>query len=205
MNRIEDERIKFYLEHEDRIKEWAAIGKDVFEFAHRFYLSLQADVNKAISRSPDWEAVSCVRPDDKWPQVGLRRTSWPYSPELPDGGSAFSPKIVIEWHRASTGFSPGHLVCGVQIGEEVEESKRFDLCRDAQGRRKVVPAVPVLDKYPDGPNAYWFKYRRLERPDPGYWKDDGLAKYRKYLLDQLCKAWSDLAPLMDEAAKRARE
>lgn len=200
MNRIEDERIKFYLEHEDRIKEWAAIGKDIPEFAHRFYLSLRADVEEAISQSPDREAVSCVRPDEnhKWPQVGLRRPSWPYSPDLPDGGSTFSPKIVIEWHRASTGFSAGHLVCGVHVGDYVAERERFDSHVD-------LAKYPVLDKYPDGPNAYWFKYRRLERPDPGYWKDDGLAKYRKYLLDQLCKAWSDLAPLMDEAAKRARE
>lgn len=204
MNCIDDERIKFYLEYEDRIKEWAAIGKDVPEFAHRFYLSLQADVDDEI-RKKNWEARSCVRPEDckysKWPYVGLRRTTWPHS----DADGEFSPKIVIEWLKSSTGFSPGHLVCGVQIGEEVEESKRFDLCKDSQGRRKVVPAVPVLDEYPEGPTDSWFRYRRLERPDPGFWKDDGLAKYRKYLLDQLCKAWTDFALLMDEAAERARE
>lgn len=201
MNCIDDERIKFYLEHEDRIKEWAAIGKDVFEFAHRFYLSLRADVEGAISQSPDREAVSCVvRPDEdsKWPYVGLRRTTWPYSPDLPDGGSAFSPKIVIEWHRASTGFSAGDLVCGVHVGDYVAERERFDSHVD-------LAKYSGLDKYPGGPNASWFKFRRLERPDPGFWKDDGLAKYRKYLLDQLCKAWIDLAPLMDDAAKRARE
>ena len=200
MNCINDERIKFYLEHEDRIKEWVAIGKDVPEFAHRFYLSLQDDVDKAISRSPDWEAVSCVRPNEnhKWPQVGLRGTSWPDSPDVPDGGSAFSPKIVIEWHRASTGFSAGHLVCGAHVGDYVAERSGFDSHVDLN-------KYPGLDKYPEGPNAFWFRYRRLKRPDPCFWKDDGLAKYRKYLLDQLCKAWTDLAPLMDEAAKRARE
>lgn len=29
MNRIEDEQVKFYLEHEARIREWAALERQV--------------------------------------------------------------------------------------------------------------------------------------------------------------------------------
>lgn len=200
MNCIDDERIKFYLKHQDRIKEWAAIKNEVNEFAHRFYLSLRDDINGAITENPDWEAESCVRRDEntKWPFVGLRRTTWPYKP------GEFSPKIVMEWHRPGTGFS-GWLVCGVHVGDHVEEPKRFDLCVDSDGRRKVVPSAPVLKEYPKGPNPSWFKYRSLESPHPGFWEGDGLVEYRKQLLDQLLKAWTDLAPLMDKAAKRADE
>lgn len=202
MNRIDDERIKFYLEHEDRIKEWAAIKKEVAEFAHRFYVSLRADVDEAIRENPDWKAESIEEFADensKWPLVGLRRTTWPY------GAGEFSPKIVIEWNRPGTGFS-GWLVCGAYVGDHVEEPKRFDLCVDSDGRRKVVPSAPVLKEYPKGPTPCWFRWRSLQSPHPGFWEgDDGLVKYRKQLLDKLLQAWTDLAPLMDEAAKRAHE
>ena len=198
MNRIDDERIKFYLEHEDRIKEWVAIKKEVAEFAHRFYLSLRDDIDKAICQeclSPNWEAESCVRRDEnsQWPFVGLRRTTWPYK------AGEFSPKIVMEWHRTLR-FSPRNPWCGAHIGH-VEEPTQFNPCVDSDGRENIPP--DVLKKYKKGADPSWFRWRYLQPPDPNFWKDDGLVEYRKQLLKQLLEAWTDLAPLMDEAAKRA--
>ncbi len=34
MNRIEDERIKFYLQHEARIREWAGLEAEAREFVN---------------------------------------------------------------------------------------------------------------------------------------------------------------------------
>ena len=45
MNRIEDEPIKFYLEHEAQIREWAALEAEVAKFVDRFYRSLKGDVD----------------------------------------------------------------------------------------------------------------------------------------------------------------
>lgn len=192
MNRIDDERIKFYLKHEDRIKEWAAIKKEVAEFAHRFYLSLRDDIDKAICQeclSPNWEAESCVWRDEnpKSPFVGLRRKTWP------DRAGEFSPKIVMEWHKTRSEFSQRHLYCGAHIGD-VEEPEQFKLCVDSD----VHPDIPK--KYKKGADPWWFRWRYLQPPDPNFWKGDGLVKYRKQLLCQLLEAWTDLAPLMDNAA-----
>ena len=48
MNRIEDERIKFYLEHEARIREWAGLEAEVCKFVDRFYRSLKGDLDAAL-------------------------------------------------------------------------------------------------------------------------------------------------------------
>lgn len=196
MNRIKDERIKFYLEHEDRIKEWAAIKNEVNEFAHRFYLSLRDDINGAITENPDWEAESCVRRDEntKWPFVGLRRTTWPYK------AGEFSPKIVMEWQRTSSGFSRGHPWCGAHIGH-VEEPEQFDPCVDSDGREN--DPCHILKKYKKGADPSWYRWRNLQPPDTDFWKGDGLVKYRKQLLDELLEVWTDLAPLMDAAVAKA--
>ena len=201
MNCIDDERIKFYFKHEDRIKEWVAIKDEVAEFAHRFYLSLQADVDEAIEEkrlSPDWEAESCVRRDEKskWYFVGLRRKTWP------DRAGEFSPKIIMEWHRIKGGFSWGYRWCGAHIGH-VEKPDQFDPCVDSDGREIV--SSDIFKKYKKGADPRWFLWRHLQLPDPNFWKGYRLVTYRKQLLDQLLEAWTDLAPLMDEAAKRAHE
>ena len=48
MNRIEDEPIRFYLEHEAQIREWAALEAEVAKFVDRFYRSLKGDVDAAL-------------------------------------------------------------------------------------------------------------------------------------------------------------
>lgn len=48
MKRIEDEPIKFYLEHRARIREWAGLEAEVRKFADRFYGSLKDDLDAAL-------------------------------------------------------------------------------------------------------------------------------------------------------------
>ena len=48
MNRIENEQIKFYLEHEARIREWSGLEAEVSKFVDRFYRSLKDDLDAAI-------------------------------------------------------------------------------------------------------------------------------------------------------------
>ena len=42
MNRIEDEQVKFFLEHQVQIREWAALEAKVSKFVDRFYRSLKS-------------------------------------------------------------------------------------------------------------------------------------------------------------------
>ena len=67
MNRIEEEQVKFYLEHETRIREWASLEADVSKFVHRFYRSLEGDLaaglrsGKIADNGAEVFLVSCPR------------------------------------------------------------------------------------------------------------------------------------------------
>ena len=53
MNSIENEQIKFYFQHEERIREWANLETEVFEFVDRFYRSLKGDLDAALRERED--------------------------------------------------------------------------------------------------------------------------------------------------------
>ena len=97
MNRIEDEQIKFYLEHKVRIREWAALGAEVSRFVDRFYRSLEGDLDAALGngRIAD-RRVEVFMADGDWPGLGLRRQDWPEGDEEPD--------VRLEWYRKSADF-----------------------------------------------------------------------------------------------------
>ena len=75
MNRIEDEPIRFYLEHEARIREWAGLEAEVREFVDRFYRSIKGDLHAALRSGgvADDGVESFVDDTEAWRGLGLRR------------------------------------------------------------------------------------------------------------------------------------
>ena len=183
MNCIEDERIRFYLEHEARIREWAGLEADVREFADRFYRSIKVDLDAAVS-SPqvaDDGVESFFEGIGGWPGLGLRRRDWPRGRDDPD--------VRLEWNRNSARFSPGgHLICGVRTNE--------DRYRPPFAEKKC-PAFPHS-------SSWWPAYARVDPPVGRFWEGDNLKDYRNYLVQTILKAWRDLAPLVDEAVGHPR-
>ena len=177
MNRIEDERIKFYLQHEERIREWANLESEVIEFADRFYRSLKGDIDAAI-RSVEIadDGVDSFLHGAPYGGLSLRRQGWPERSEDPD--------VRLEWYTKRPCFSPnGHLICGVRT--KVEEY-RLPFTKEAR------PAYPHQ-------NSWWPAYNNVEPPADGFWEGDNLKEYRKYLVETILKAWEDLAALVDES------
>ena len=178
MNRIEDEPIKFYLEHEAQIREWAALEAEVAKFADRFYSSLKGDIDAALraGRIADEGVESFFHEVGDWPGLGFRRHDWPK-------GNA-GPDVRLEWRRGSTGFSPGgHLICGVRTDEtRYRQPFAKDRC----------PAFPRR-------SGWWPAYAHVDPPVGRFWEDDNLKGYRERLVETLLDAWRDLAPLVDEA------
>ena len=177
MNRIEHEQIKFYLEHEARIREWAALEAEVSKFVDRFYRSLEGDLDAALrnGRIADNGVEVFLAPGD-WPGLGLRRQDWPEGDEEPD--------VRLEWSRKSARFSAGgHLVCGV---------------RTTVDRHRPPFTKEACPDYPRR-TAHWPAYKHLEPPVGRFWEGDNLKEYRDYLVETVLTAWKDLAPLVDEA------
>lgn len=180
MNRIEDERIKFYLEHEVRIREWAALEVEVRKFVHRFYCSLEGDIAAALrtGRNADQEVELVFNDMGDWPGFALRRQDWPKGDEDPD--------VRLEWERRKALFSrEGHLYCGVRT-----PSERYR--RPFTKERR--PAYPRQ-------SSWWPAYAHVDPPRDRFWEGDELTRYREGLVEILFDAWRDLAPLVDEAVR----
>ena len=177
MNRIENEQIKFYFEHEERIREWANLETEVIKFVDRFYRSLKGDLDAALrdGRIADDDVESFLA-GVNWPGVGLRQRGWPEGDDNPD--------VRLEWSRKSALFPPhGWLICGVR--SNVKEY-RPPFTKEAR------PLFPQQSQW-------WPAYRHLEPPVGSFWEGDNLKEYRDHLVETILQAWTDLAPLVDEA------
>lgn len=176
MNRVEDEQLRFFFKHEARIREWAALEEEAHKFVHRFYGSLQGDLDAALKegRFPGDEVESC-RHGGPWPVVGLCRRTWPRGND--------DPKVLLEWSRKTALFPPqGWVACGVRWPGGVGRSP-FDKARTDYRKS----------------SKWWPAYRDVDPPADGFWEGDNLGRYRACLVETLLTAWTDLAPLVDEA------
>lgn len=177
MNRIDDEPILFYLEHQDRIREWAALEAEVREFADRFYRSLKTDLETALKsgRVKDDDVELFFQEEGTWPGIALRRQSWPKA----DG----DPDVRLQWNRRSVRFATdGDLSVGVR----------------ALGHREVLTRE-AWPNYPEKPSSWWPVWVTIDGPSGRFWEGDGLKEYRRRVVDTVLKAWNDLSPLVDEA------
>ena len=177
MNRIEDEQIRFYLEHESRIREWAGLEVQVSEFADRFYRSIRDDLDDALGRGElaDTDVESFSDEQSKgWPGIGLRRKG------------TNDPDVRLEWNRKSARFSRDtNLICGVKTDVE---SYRKPFTKE---RRPGYPLQTPL----------WPAYAYVDPPTGRFWEGDNLEEYRRYLVQTILTAWRDLAPLVDEGLR----
>ncbi|MDE2715544.1 MAG: hypothetical protein OXI33_00820 [Chloroflexota bacterium] len=176
MNRIESERIKFYFQHEARIREWANLETEIFEFVDRFYRSLNDDLDSALSSGRTAEDdVESFFVGENWPGLCLRRRAWPTGDD--------AVHVEMQWNR-KRGFRPhGDLACGV-----VTSVERYKLHFTKEAR----PDYPLT-------SPRWPAWRHLDPPADRFWEGDNLKEYRNYLVGTILKAWKDLAPLVDKA------
>ena len=183
MNRIEDESIKFYLEHQARIREWAGLETQVREFVDRFYRSIQGDLDAALKggkiAGEDVESFFHEMPNYRG--LGLRRHDWPRGDEGPD--------VRLEWHRGLVRFSEGDLICGVRTTvERYRQPFTKETCLNHPRH-----------------NAWWPAYASVDPPSGKFWEGDNLKEYRDFLVETIFAAWKDLAPLVDEAVGHPRD
>ena len=184
MNRIEDEQIKFYLEHSARIREWADLEAKVSDCADQFYRSLKGDLDAALrSGKIADDGVESFFPDGGSPGLGLRRHDWPRGHGDPD--------VRLEWQRKSPWFSPEGIWLGVKANVD-----RYGQPFTKEAR----PNFPLSSRSYELP-AYVY----LDPPTGRFWEGDNLKEYRDFLLETIFAAWKELAPLVDESVGHLRK
>ena len=194
---LEDERIRFYLENREQIEELEELVKAprkfVCEFAHKFYVSLLDDLRDKAREygtfggdTVETEFVDAA----KSPGITLRRPSWPQ--DNPSEGDE-APIVCLEWKRAEGFGQP--LICGVYAhGPRMEGYRPFftkDKCSDYSGDE-------------GGLKKWYLAYKKVEPPHE-FWKGNNLEEYGNFVIKTLLQAWSDLAPLVDEAVSQSNQ
>ena len=180
MNRIENEHIKFFFQHEARIREWAGLEAEVIKFVDRFYRSLRGDLDATLGNGRiAADGLESFLVGGSWPGVGLRRRGWP------DGDGRAD--VRLEWNRKSALFPPrGHLACGVCTNVN---DYRAPFTKEAR------PGFPHQSQW-------WPAFKNVEPPVGRFWEGDNLKEYRDHLVETIFEAWDELAPLVDEAVGR---
>lgn len=184
MKQIEDKRISFYLEHRQHIEEWAKVGtEDLPQFAHEFYAGLECGLRDQAQNCETFDGAIDFVNHSNWPYIRLRRCWWPSGEE--------DPFVCLQWARNVRGqadFSRNQLlICGIS-------AKRGNPHRD------VLPNLQ-MDNYPEKPDEWWPKYRRVNPPGGKFWEGNNLKEHGHDVIKTVLKAWCDLAPLVNEAVK----
>ena len=186
MDRIDDDKIVFYFEHQRHIDEWASLPRQAREATSEWLRTVSVDLATAAN---DLGADLYEKLDDAWPLVGLRHRSWPMSI---DG----TPRVLValSWqHNAATFAGQTAPFVGVRTAEPNTEGRD-----DAASVRAAVRVAAGAWLH----SPYWALYR-YERATGEYWKD--LRPYREQLLATVSEVWDLAAPLLDGAFPERRD
>lgn len=170
-DRIHDERILFYIRHQELITTWAAVRRDLREEARQFYLSLADDLAEAASGYG--EGVAVWTAEGSYSKVGLYLEAW-------DGEEAPLVLVCLEWHRQAT-FTEGERLVGLRVRYGLDDGKSLrpylgDSVRD------------ITEAAGFGRSSnYWPAFRTAAAPEGDYWDD--LSAYRSLLLGEITSAW----------------
>ena len=178
---IDNERIKFYLEHREQIEELVKIKEDLSEFAHEFYASLLDEILNEVGHRGIEVEISLHEES-----IRLRRHDWP----LPEKG----PAIELGWHKAWVDrvFSRDHVWCGIWA-----QNTYF---KQLRSRRQEAPEYPATWSFAGSGHPM---YRYLDPPSGNFWEDDKLKEYGDSVVQAVLKAWDDLARLIDETVSQS--
>lgn len=185
-DRVDDERILFYLRHQELIDTWAALRGDVRKAADTFYRSLSDSLAEAASGLG--AEVHLWSPPGAGSIVGLALPSW-------QSGGAPLVAAGFEWGGQAT-FADGVRLVGLRVHYETAEGRQL--------RPYLGDAVRELRELPGFPRRsnVWPAYRDASLPGPNYWED--LGQYRTALISEIVSAWEAFSQLADEAVRRWR-
>jgi len=191
MNRIDDERIKFYLKHQERIEEWAALSKDVSGVAHRFLCSCQDDIEALAGElGPDVHIHAHLESD--YPKLLLYRPAW--HPQNSRHEASIPPRIGvgIEWRHKDVTFvgheSSAYVGVWVDCGNEAGRHFRDKAVRVFREERLLT------EPRRNWATSWWPSYG-WARAQGEYWDD--LSLYRQQLVDCVRSYWQKFAPTID--------
>lgn len=181
-----DAREVFFVRHAARIRDWAALERDVGAHVEELLVGLANDLARHHGL-PDLDergVVLTCNLDQGYPKIKLQRPSWP------DGELS----VAIGW-RAGTVSCEGSTAPYVGVlttGRWRDDaSRRRDLLSRLASHQADVGAST---------SSWWVTFRGIPIPDGMVHHDRvDLAGYRDHLRNELRREWHAVADLLDAA------
>lgn len=189
MNRIEDDRILFYLRHQHRIDEWTALAKEASEVADQFLRSFEGDAAAlAAELGPDVRLFASL--NEPYPKLLLCRPGW-----FPAGEDAEVPRLGIglEWQRSAVSFAGRGKTA--YVGTWVQFQMPGGAALQSAMSRAARDSGLVKEHRLETARIWWPTYR-WEPAAGEYWND--LASYRAQLLAAMRFFWTMFEPIARE-------
>lgn len=181
MNAIDDDRLRFFLQHQEQIDEWAALRGEASAVLDQ-WLRAQVEIFEGVAADL---SASLIRPraNEKWPAFYLHRQAWRSGP-----GQA-RVAIGIQWESKKVLFNgPAAPYVGVSWPgrhEGPDNYGRFRELTETSRKERQDKATPG-----------WAAYRHLAA-DGAYWEN--LDPYAEMVERELRVAWTTYESAIEEA------
>ena len=174
-----DPRIRFYLQHEQQILEWARMANEVIREANSFFSSL-ADSYQEIILALGIDAVTYTSLDEPYPKLFIIGQEWNESNEHP------SLAFGIEWNKNNADFRKAYM--GIWVNLETPRG------RDLSNKiGESVKQTFGTRRY--GISSWWPAQRSIQPSRQDYW--DYLAELRQEIISSIQERWKDLNPIIE--------
>ena len=189
MNHIDDERVAFYLRHQQRIEEWAALAGDTAKVAHGFMCSLADDLDQLAKELGSTVIVAKDMDNPSYPSFLLAVPEWYVTPSMDE----LRVGVGIVWHRTSgLGFTIPEKCAHTGVWANRDLDGGLKLSRELKA---AFGDAGLLREHELKSYVWWPAYR-WEIATGDFWKD--LSPYRKQILDSIRFFWRDFTPIIHQ-------
>lgn len=180
MERIDDERLLFFIEHAAQIREWAALEGEVHDLTDRY---LRGMVVRWKEQAPAIDgALHAASLNDAWPRYDLYKSTWVQ-------GASPIVAVTLEWNGKRVSLDAD---AAASIGVRIDANA--DAAADL--RQPLLDALATHRKATGGRSGkFWLALRRVP-PDPD--RPGDLAAYEGRLLAALLEEWHATAIQVDQ-------
>ena len=178
--------VMFYLEHQDRIDEWAALRKVARGRAHTFFSRLAEPLD---ARRVDLPGAPFLHKSlaEGCPKLFLALPKW-----LSADGENLRTAIGLEWYKNDTDFRSSYS--GAWVDLRLDGSAELTTLV----RQRLEPLVAGRSYK----HSRWWPAHRTEPPTrEDYWLD--LEGFGTELVDRICDRWHLMYEAVDEAVATA--
>jgi hypothetical protein len=180
-----DAREVFFIRHATRIRDWAALERDVGAHAEHLLVGIAQGLAQAggLQGLHEQSVTIACNLDQGYPKVELRRPTWP------DGELS----VALGWQAGKVGFEgPGAPYVGVlTTGSWRSERPR---------RQGILDRLSIhRSDLGASTSSWWPTFRRLPIPYRLVHDDCiDLDGYRDHLLAEIRREWHAVADILDE-------